>query len=510
MKASPSARWLALVLVGCAAERGGHDEPTSAASATATMAATEEPAPSASAPLHASAPPAASDETASVPALEAPDWPSADQRAVGLPAPVTGDRIYSKSRHLWIRSQPGGKGEDWMGYLSLGDSIRVRDGDAKRAHVARGEGSWCREWYAVEPRGFVCTGMEGTLDANDPEIVELVRTRANTRSPWPYRYGESLGAAVASRLPEARGGAASSTRPALFPMNPAGRSLFHDIAAGSTVAYTDAFEHDGKPYLLTWDRGIVEQSRVKPYPESPFHGLPLGGELALPLAFVRADEGAEVLRREPDGTLVATGTTLPRLAWATLTGRTEGEGRARAHETRDGRWLRGGELAIARQAPVVPPMVATSGGRKTWVDISLFAGTLVAYEDEKPVYATLVSPGRGGPPVPGKTTLSTASTPIGTYAVLGKFTTATMISSTVSTLVHTEVQYTQNFEGPYSLHGAYWHDRWGLKKSAGCVNLAPIDAHRLFAWTDPPLPEGWHGMKSTSDTRARTLVNIRR
>jgi hypothetical protein len=352
--------------------------------------------------------------------------------------------------------------------------------------------------------------MEGTLDARDLEIVELIRTRANIRSPWPYRYGESLGAPVSSRLPEDADGSAGSTAPALFPMNPGGRSLFRDIASGSTVAYTDAFEHGGKPYLLTWDRGIVEQERVKPYPESPFHGVPLGGEIALPLAFVRADAGAEVLRRDADGGFVATGTTLPRLAWATLTGRSEGEGRERAHETRDGRWLRGGELAIAREAPAVPPMVATSGGRKTWVDISILGGTLVAYEGEKPVYATLVSPGRGGPPVPGKTTLSTASTPIGTYAVLGKFTTATMISSTVPTLVHTEVQYTQNFEGPYSLHGAYWHDRWGQKKSAGCVNLAPIDARRLFAWTDPPLPEGWHGMKSTSDTRARTLVNIRK
>ena len=48
-----------------------------------------------------------------------------------------------------------------------------------------------------------------------------------------------------------------------------------------------------------------------------------------------------------------------------------------------------------------------------------------------------------------------------------------MVSSTNDLLVHTEVQYVQNFHGPHALHGAYWHDAWGEQKSGGCVNLAP-------------------------------------
>jgi hypothetical protein len=31
--------------------------------------------------------------------------------------------------------------------------------------------------------------------------------------------------------------------------------------------------------------------------------------------------------------------------------------------------------------------------------------------------------------------------------------------------------------------------------SGGCVNLPPIDSRRIFAWTDPPLPPGWHGVR---------------
>ena len=57
-----------------------------------------------------------------------------------------------------------------------------------------------------------------------------------------------------------------------------------------------------------------------------------------------------------------------------------------------------------------------------------------------------------------------------------------------------DVPYVQYFENGYALHGAYWHDRFGQPKSHGCVNLAPEDARRLFFWTEPQIPPGWHGV----------------
>ena len=112
----------------------------------------------------------------------------------------------------------------------------------------------------------------------------------------------------------------------------------------------------------------------------------------------------------------------------------------------------------------------------------------------------------------GIPTLETASTPTGVYSVLGKFLTATMVSSSNANIVHAEVQYTQNFTGPYALHGAYWHDRFGEPKSGGCINLSPIDARRLFHWTDPPLPAGWHGLRTVErkDTYPLTVVYLHR
>lgn len=32
------------------------------------------------------------------------------------------------------------------------------------------------------------------------------------------------------------------------------------------------------------------------------------------------------------------------------------------------------------------------------------------------------------------------------------------------------------------IHGAYWHDSFGIRYSHGCVNLLPSDARKLYAW----------------------------
>lgn len=39
-----------------------------------------------------------------------------------------------------------------------------------------------------------------------------------------------------------------------------------------------------------------------------------------------------------------------------------------------------------------------------------------------------------------------------------------------------DVPWSMYFHESFALHGAYWHDRFGLRHSHGCVNLAPQDA----------------------------------
>jgi hypothetical protein len=480
---------------------------------------------------------------------EAPPAPAAPGQ--DAPAPLRaramvppGDRLYSKARFAWIQPEPR-PSKGWLGYLGLGGSIAVRGGSLARARV---NGKDCKEWYAVEPKGYVCAGDSATIDPADPVVAELAADAPRTDSPWPYEYGESIGAprypsppdAARQRhdewdlddhqrlVAQARGGEAvdklagidlSPAAPGRWGAVPDPASI-HElsqlvreprkwIATGSTLAYTRSFDLGGRTFLVTHDHAIVPKDRVKPYPRSEFHGVELGGEVALPIAFFRG-RARPKYRRAPDGSFVPTGEDWPRLSWVGLTGDSVVEGKSTFLATREpGIWLLESEAAVIRRAEAPAVVKAIPSGRRTWLDVSVLGGTLVAYEDERPVFATLVSPGRGGTPVPGKDPLETASTPTGTFRVDGKFVTATMVSSTNDLLVHTEVQYVQNFHGPHALHAAYWHDAWGEKKSGGCINLSPLDAQRLFAWTEPPVPADWYGLRSVPEIGPATVVVVR-
>ena len=103
--------------------------------------------------------------------------------------------------------------------------------------------------------------------------------------------------------------------------------------------------------------------------------------------------------------------------------------------------------------------------------MSIEGGWLLAFEGTRPVYATLMSPGRGGAARPDEDPLETSASPTGVYPISGKLVTATMEAP--GELVHSDVPFAQNIVGPYALHGAYWHDNWGNPQSGGCINLAP-------------------------------------
>ena len=71
-----------------------------------------------------------------------------------------------------------------------------------------------------------------------------------------------------------------------------------------------------------------------------------------------------------------------------------------------------------------------------------------------------------------------------------------------------DVPWIMYFNGSVALHGAFWHSNFGHVQSHGCVNLAPLDAKTLFGWTEPQLPQGWHGVFATPE-RPGTRVVVR-
>jgi L,D-transpeptidase-like protein len=470
----------------------------------------------------------------------APPTTAAPRVDEAKPAPAPGARIYAKARFAWIQAQPRSS-NGWLGYLSLGGSAPLRGGSVESARVTGGSG--CNAWYAIEPRGFVCDGDTASVDPDDPVVRALAADAPKTDSPWPYEYAESMGApryvhaptpaeqrstewdldAHQKRITAARAGEAVDKSligvdlapagvpmPELFAFTPLVREARPFVAPGSTVAYTRAFDNGDRAFLLAHDKALIPRDRVRPYPRSTFHGVEIGGDVALPIAFFRRIDRPKY-KKGDDGVFVKTGESWPRLAWVALTGAQETSGKQAFLATKEpGVFVLESDASVIRQASPPPgrPDPSSGAGRRTWLDISVLDGWLVAYEGMTPVYATLIAPGRGGVPYGDRDPLETASTPTGTFRVDGKFVTATMVSSTNDMIVHTEVQFVQNFHGPHALHGAYWHDAWGEQKSGGCINLAPIDAKHVFEWSEPAMPAGWYGIRSVPEAGAATVVSV--
>jgi hypothetical protein len=366
------------------------------------------------------------------------------------------------------------------------------------------------EWYAIEPRGYVCVdGDRATLNANDAVYRAVAPYAPNLASPWPHRYGESLGLTTEIVLPGS---------PLTFPHLP---NAIHEprnrLGRRSTVAYSHEVSINGHDFLLTADYQWVPKARVTPYPEVTFHGLLLGRDAQLPLAFFKAKD-RPAYTRSVTGEFRVANETFARLTFVELRPESVLVGKERFWRTKRGElWLKESEAVLPVPQARTPwganvgAVDSTNGapkGRATWLEVAVDAGYLIAYEGTQPVFTTLISPGRGGFAKPGEDPLEHALTPTGTFPVSGKFATATMEAP--GEFIHSDVPWTQNFSGPYALHTAYWHDGWGEFKSGGCVNLSPIDARTVFEFSEPPLPPGWHGVRWLPWLGPATLVVVHR
>lgn len=163
----------------------------------------------------------------------------------------------------------------------------------------------------------------------------------------------------------------------------------------------------------------------------------------------------------------------------------------------DGAWVRAGDVAVARSAP----RPVGVGAAERWLDVDLDQQVLVAYEGDRPVFATLVSTGRDGP----------FHSPLGTFRLAGKQASARMRSPTGAASewdLH-NVPWVMRFKKMFALHGTHWHDAYGMRFSHGCVNLSPRDAGRLYQWTEPVVPEGWADLDVDGDRGTGTVIRLR-
>ncbi|MCA9630481.1 MAG: L,D-transpeptidase [Myxococcales bacterium] len=453
--------------------------------------------------------------------------------------------IYSKGYATFVYPQPS-KGTTQIGYIRVGHGVRLRSGSSPRMGPGCAGG-----FYAVEPRGYVCLDRSATLDPTG-RYTSAMSGLVPSDDASPYHFALSNGTPMYRRLPTReewtkaerflgapgthaplswgnkghevlaqdalpavdgalpwfleQGGSAGSSKPLGL--------VRRQIPLGSMLAYVRVFEHAGRRWLLSADGTVVPADRTRTFRESSFEGIELDAQTQLPLGWFR--EGAAAQYRQVGEKLVKASRSWQRLGHVRLDA--GAEPRSFAGESylltleRDEQgplWVREADIARVDAREKLPWGITD---QDKWLWMSISRGTLVAYQGERPLFATLVSPGVGGVPVKGRDPVKYSTTPMGIYRITYKHRAATMSPEQGEdrSFWIADVPYTQYFNAPFALHVAYWHDTFGKGMSAGCVNLSPRDGKRLFGFTEPEVPEDWNGAAAGGVNGKGTFVVIER
>ena len=442
--------------------------------------------------------------------------------AFGVQAP-----IFSASE--WPPKDPGKAAEERhgvvrVGYLRKGEHVIAKPGVIAKANCAEG-------WYELAPpaRGFVC-GKFATTDAHHKELRWAPHTPYMDRN-LPYEYGLNLtpGTPLYRRIPLkserrdnektlalGKGRKASDIAKKLQDSGEAVPAYLKDSGSAKPTVRFEDLKGDSdlvaqrmlKGFYLSLDRKVDARSGLfwhtttgylapKDHlivhdPKTEFDGVALDSpdeKRKLPLAFVVGTK-ARTCTIDADNKEVTRGDKIDRFTILGLTGKRQAVADRVYHETDKGFWVRDIDVAVVT-LPKAPSDVANN---ERWIDVDIGSQALVAFEGQKPVYATVVSTGRrSSDPEKDHTTVT------GTFRIREKHVSTTMDDDGASdgTYRIEDVPWVMYFEKSFALHGAFWHSSFGRERSHGCVNLTPHDARHLFAWAGPSLPEGWHGVRAT-------------
>jgi len=454
-----------------------------------------------------------------------------------VPAIDQGPRIYARQPTTWIYERPSSSSRR-VGALRVGSAVP----SSPEVQGTEGcEGGWRR----LVPHGFVCLGTGATLDPQDPAVRPFLEHGPDELAALPYIYGTvRRPGPIYARLPTAE--EARSEEPELdsrmvswlgaegeigagygqqiwsrgvepkvspreawssrssdplpdFLAEPGalarlrkllGFASEEGVRAGQMepkVGYSllGTWLHEGRRFGLTTDLRLVPTDRLRPISGSSFHGFRVPEDVKMPFAIVRRP-GAALFRYDPKSKKLTRAREAELRAAVALTGK-QAFFRGRLHyETTEQLWLSDRDASRLDPAKKMP---AWGKNGEKWIDVNITKQTLVLYEGTVPVYATLVSTGEAGlDDAEGST-----ATKRGIFRIHTKHLTSTMASDDLGEEFELrDVPFVQYFEEGYALHGAYWHDRFGVPKSHGCINLSPEDARRIFYWTEPQLPAGWH------------------
>ena len=434
-------------------------------------------------------------------------------------------KIGVTAMQAWVHLYPDDE-TAYLGYIRAGRVIdRSENWIAKTVRCPGG-------WYEVLPQGYLCNGNRATLNERDPIVIAswkepkrgegLPYFYARPNSPHTYLYfqlpsdkdqhrtegaklDEHLSSHPTARLPNVsvlgepepipEFLAYGKTLPKPYGATKHLRYNVHEGTANprAAFAFLSVHDHEGRLFGLTTELNLIPFDRMRIVKPPKKRG---GVVEDLPAGIVRA---LSIPRYVTDGagTFVKDG-AFEQHAVLDLTGRTL----QNYWELRDGSYITAGAVQMVEPRTSFPSFAE---GERKWLDISIKNQTLVAYTGKKAVYVTVVSTGLGELADPAKS----FATVRGAFTIKSKHLTAKMTGSRQADDYElADVPYVQYFHEGYALHGTFWHDNFGRVQSHGCVNLAPEDSAWVFGFTEPQVPEHWHGIVGDDKTR-RTVVYVR-
>ena len=275
-------------------------------------------------------------------------------------------------------------------------------------------------------------------------------------------------------------------------------NLSKRMVKGFFIAVDKSFGWNDRSWYRTTNGLVAPTDRMwinKP-PES--HGIDIP-EGVKTVAFVLGEK-AQKYDLGKDGKKAKESGKLARFTGVLLTGKTVQIDDNLFRESTDGYWVKDANVTLTAPGP----RPSEVGEHEKWVDVNLDKKTMVLLEGDRPVYATLVSPGKKS-----RDKKKNHATPTGSWRIREKHIAVTMDGDgAAGDLPYSieDVPYVEYFKGSYALHGAFWHSNFGHDMSHGCVNLSPLDAKHVFNWTEPHLPRGWHAVWSTKDHPGTMVV----
>lgn len=466
------------------------------------------------------------------------------------PPPHEGPWLWITRSSAAIYKAPKPARDEKVGYVKRGGQVPVLAGTVEGDDCPKG-------WLKVASGGFICSHV-GTMDKDDKD-VKFRPTQPDVKEILPYKYARNAknGTPLYKSIPTRKqihqyepylesaikerertekakkedekqmreaglslGGAAGRDEEKDIPLWEREEDL-HEVTLedlkkegddilsqrmmqGFYIAIDKTFQWDGRTWYKTTKGLVTPAERFWQTDGSDFQGVEVDGEKwKLPIGWVIGGrKSATSYEIDIESNKRTAKGEIPRFEAIQLKYAYHRIGDIDYFQMENGDWIR--DAHIRMTTPGERPKEV--GPNERWIDVDISEQTLVVFEGDRPVYATLISSGK-------ESTVKEKDhrTPRGMWRVREKHIASTMDGdgSAAGDLPYSieDVPYIMYFHKSYATHGAFWHRNYGIQMSHGCVNLAPLDAKWIFYYADPPVHEGFHGSWAT-DERPGSMVVV--